>query len=284
MLFLILPSELIGLYFMHFVFLPLLAPFRFYALIAQFIRRDVLGRYRGSLLGLGWSFLTPLLMLGVYSFVFIGVFKARWPGVEQGDGVFFAIRVFCGLVVFNFVAEILARSPTVITEQPNLVKKVVFPLDALPVVVVGSALFHFLLSMLVLLAGVVAVQGFLPLTALALPIVFLPLLVQMLGLSWILAGLGVYVRDIGPVMGMVSSLLMFLSPVFYSLEAVSEKVRGVMLWLPTTPVIENFRRLLFEGLWPDWHALVLHAGIALVVVLLGASFFGASRRGFADVL
>jgi len=269
---------------MRSAFLTLLAPFRFHSLIAQFVRRDVLGRYRGSLLGLGWSFLTPLLMLGVYSFVFVGVFKARWPGIEQGDGVFFAIRVFCGLVVFNFVAEILSRSPTVITEQPNLVKKVVFPLDALPVVTVGSALFHFLLSMLVLLVGVVAVQGFVPLTALALPLVFLPLLVQMLGLGWFLAGLGVYVRDIGPVMGMVSSLLMFLSPVFYALTAVAEPMRGVMLWLPTTPVIENFRRLLFDGLWPDWQALALHALIALLTVILGALFFGASRRGFADVL
>lgn len=269
---------------MRHAFSPLMAPFRYSSLIAQFVRRDVLGRYRGSVLGLGWSFLTPLLMLGVYSFVFVGIFKARWPGVEQGDGFFFAIRVFCGLIIFTFVAEVLTRSPMAVVEQPNLVKKVVFPLEALPVVTVGSALFHFLLSTAVLLVGIVFLHGGLYPSALGLPLVFLPLLIQMLGISWFLAALGVYVRDVGPVMTMFSSLLMFLSPVFYALSAVPEEVRRIMLVLPTTLAIENFRRLLFDGLWPDWSALLVQWLLAFVFALLGAAFFRASRRGFADVL
>lgn len=269
---------------MHQAFSPLIAPLRFRSLIVQFIRRDVLGRYRGSLLGLSWSFLTPLLMLGVYTFVFVDIFKARWPGVEQGGGSFFAIRVFCGLIVFNFVAEILTRSPGAICEQPNLVKKVVFPLEALPVVTVGSALFHLLLSLGVLLVGVLALQGHLPLSALTLPAIFLPLLVLMLGISWFLAALGVYVRDTSPIMAMATSLLMFLSPVFYSLTAVPAEVRRLMLLLPTTLVIENCRAVLFDGTWPDWSALFIQSIAALVVAIIGAVFFQSSRRGFADVL
>lgn len=263
---------------------PLLAPWVHRVLIYQFVRRDVVGRYRGSLLGIGWSFLTPLLMLGVYTFVFVGVFKARWPGAEEGGGAFFAARVFCGLIVFNFVAEVLNRSPSLITEQPNLVKKVVFPLEALVVVVAGGALFHLLVGVLVLLGVVLVVHGQVPLAVLATPLVLLPLLPLMLGIGWILSALGVFVRDVGQVIAMVTSLLMFLSPVFYSLNTVPEEVRGLMLLLPTTLVIENMRLLFFAGQWPEWSSLAVQLLVSCLVAGGGAAFFQNVRRGFADVL
>ena len=262
----------------------LLSPITHKSLLAQLVRREILGRYQGSILGLGWSFLTPLMMLAVYSFVFVGIFKARWPGFEAGGGSAFAIRVFCGLIIFNFVTEILNRSPVVITEQPNLVKKVVFPLEILPVSTVCSALVHLGLGLLILTIAVLCFNGNLPLATLTLPLVLLPLAITMLGISWGLAALGVYVRDVSPVMAMLSSLLMFLSPVFYALSSVPEIAREWIILLPTTPAIENTRRIFFDGLWPDWPPLLMQLTLALLIAFAGAAFFSFARRGFADVL
>jgi len=159
------------------------APLRHRTLLRQFTRREVLGRYRGSVLGLGWSFLTPLAMLAVYTFVFVGVFRARWPGAEEAGGLAFALRLFAGLMVFQFFSEVVARAPTLVTAQPNLVKKVAFPLEILPVVALGAALFHFALSGAILLAATLAFEQRLPATALLAPLTILPLLPLLLGLD-----------------------------------------------------------------------------------------------------
>lgn len=171
--------------------LSFLLPVRHRTLIWQFSRREVLGRYRGSLFGLAWSFITPLLMLGVYTFVFVGVFKARWPGAEAGGGLEFALQIFVGLMVFNLFAEVASRAPRLIVDQPNLVKKVVFPLEILPWISVLSGCFHLLISGVVLLAVATGVRGGLPVTAIALPLVLLPLIPMLLGLCWLLSALGV---------------------------------------------------------------------------------------------
>ena len=164
------------------IFSPFLSPFRFAPILLQFVRRDILGRYRGSLLGMGWAFVTPILMLGVYTFVFVGVFRARWPGAEDGSGVTFALQLFAGLMVFNLFAEVTAQAPNLILSQPNLVKKVVFPLEILPFVALGSGLFHLMLSLSVLLVGALLVNHGLPWTVLLLPLVLLPLLPLLLGI------------------------------------------------------------------------------------------------------
>lgn len=254
-------------------------------LIFQFARREVLGRYRGSLLGLGWSFFTPLLMLGVYTFVFVGVFKARWPGAEQAGGLEFAMQIFAGLMVFNLFAEVAGRAPRLVLDQPNLVKKVVFPLEVLPWVAVLSGLFHLVLSTAVLLLVILlmkpAALGF---TVLALPLVLLPLLPILLGLGWLLSALGVFLRDVGQVMNFVVSLAMFMSPVFYSLNLLSEPMRGWMFFNPLTLIIENVRRVLLQALWPEWEALALYSVVACAFALLAGLFFQITRKGFADVL
>lgn len=258
------------------------APMRFGPIVRQFVRREVLGRYRGSMLGVGWAFLTPLLMLGVYSFVFVGVFKARWPGAQDG-GVAFALRLFAGLMVFNFFAEVLGRASVLVVEQPNLVKKVAFPLEVLPFVTLGSALFHLGLSLIVLWAGVAVFEPDFPLTACLAPLVVLPLLPLLLGLAWALSALGVFVRDIATMVGLGINLLLFLSPVFYSASTLSARWQFWMNLNPLTPVIENLRAVLF-GLPPDWSAWSAWLLVSLVVAGLGAWIFGAMRHGFADVL
>ncbi len=259
-------------------------PFRNRSLLWQFARRDVLGRYRGSVLGVTWSFLTPLLMLGVYSFVFVGVFRATWPGATQGGGLEFALQVFAGLLVFNLFAEVANRAPNLIVEQPNLVKKVIFPVELLTWVTVVSGLFHMLISLVSLLAVVLFARGSLPASALTLPLVLAPFIPLLLGLGWFLSALGVFARDVGQIITMVVSLAMFMSPVFYSVKSLDPSWQFWMQINPLTLIIEQVRAVVLLGQWPAWQSLGLYAIFASVFALLGATFFRLTRKGFADVL
>lgn len=254
------------------------------SLLWQFARRDVLGRYRGSLLGLAWSFLTPLLMLGVYSFVFVGVFRQRWPGTTDGGGLEFSLQIFAGLLVFNLFAEVAGKSPNLIVEQSNLVKKVIFPVELLTWVTVLSGLFHLLISSATLLVVLLVARGGLPVTALALPLVLLAFVPVLLGLGWFLSAIGVFVRDVGQVMTMVVSLTMFMSPVFYSVKSLAPDLQFWMKLNPLTLIIEQVRAVLLLGHWPDWAALGLYAAVAAVFATAAATFFQLTRKGFADVL
>ena len=243
-----------------------------------------MGRYRGSLLGLAWSFLTPLLMLGVYSFVFVGVFQAKWPGAGQGGGTEFVLQLFAGLLVFNFFAEVANRAPNLIVEQPNLVKKVIFPVELLSWVTVLSGLFHLTISVATLLVALLVFRGGLPITALALPLVLLSFLPFLLGLSWFLSAAGVFVRDVGQMMAMVVSLSMFMSPIFYSISSLGERAQFWMHLNPLTLIIGQVRTVLLQGQWPAWGALGLYALLATLFAVAGGMFFQLTRKGFADVL
>lgn len=259
-------------------------PWREKTVFWQFLRREVLGRYRGSLLGMAWAFLMPLLMMAVYTFVFVGVFKARWPGAEAAGGIAFALRLFAGLIVFNLFSEVIGRAPLLVLEQPNLVKKVVFPLELLAFVSLGSALFHFCVSAFILLAGMVIFEQSLDWHVLLLPVMLIPLLPLLLGLAWLLSALGVYLRDIAPVVGLGVSFLMFLSPVFYSLQSLSSQWQFWMALNPLTPVIENVRGVIFLNASPDWVAWWMALSVNLLIVFLGAYIFALLRKGFADVV
>lgn len=236
------------------------------------------------MLGLTWSFVTPLLMLGVYSFVFVGVFRASWPNTSKDGGLEFALQVFAGLLVFNLFSEVANRAPNLIIEQPNLIKKIVFPIEILPWVSVLSGFFHLLISVVSLCMVLLLVRGGLPLTVLALPLVLLAFLPFLLGVGWFLSALGVFARDVGQVMSMVVSLMMFMSPVFYSVATLDSSWQYWMHLNPLTLIIEQVRTVVLQGLWPDWNALGLYALFSTLFAVLGATFFQLTRRGFADVL
>ena len=236
------------------------------------------------MLGMTWALLTPVLLLGVYTFVFVGVFRARWPGAEEAGGIAFALRMFAGLLVFNVFSEVVARSPTQVLEHPNLVKKVIFPLELLAFVALGAALFHLGLSCAILLLGVILFDGGLSLHSFLLPVVLLPLLPLLLGLNWLLSAFGVFVRDIGPVVGLLVSLLMFMSPVFYSVQSLSPRWQFWMRMNPLTSVIENVRTVVFLHTAPDWSAWLAGLVLGVVMALLGAKVFTVLRDGFADVV
>jgi lipopolysaccharide transport system permease protein len=254
-------------------------------LIIQMTKREVIGRYKGSVMGLAWSFFNPVFMLIIYTFVFSVVFKSRWPGMANNDSkTQFAVILFAGLIVLNLFNEVLNRSPSLILSNVNYVKKVVFPIEILPIVAIGAALFHCLISLVVLLIAFLAFHGYLHWTIAFIPFVLIPLLIFIAGIAWILSSLGVYLRDVGQTIGLVTTVLMFLSPVFYPVTAVPERLRPFIMVNPPTFIIEQARDVLVLGNLPHWPGLVAYTLAATVVAWAGYAFFQKTRKGFADVL
>lgn len=252
-------------------------------LLLQLTRRDISARYRGSLMGLFWSFIGPMLLLLVYTFVFSVVFRARWGGDESEHSTF-ALNLFAGMLVHALVSECLARSPGLIAQHSSYVKRVVFPLWLLPLVVVGSALFHLLVSFLVLLGAMLLLGQGIPWQVLLLPVLLLPLLLLAVSVGWFFAALGVYVKDIAQMMPMLITVLMFLSPVFYPVEALPEAYQTWMYLNPLTPAIEVLRALLFHGQLPSVVGFLTYLAANAVLALLALWLFTRLRRGFADAL
>jgi lipopolysaccharide transport system permease protein len=253
-------------------------------LIVQMTKREVLGRYRGSVMGLLWSFLYPVFMLVVYTFVFSVVFKARWGVAEDETRTQFAVVLFAGLIVHGLFAEVLNRSPGLILSNVNYVKKVVFPLEILPAISMGAALFHSLVSVLVLLIAFVIFNGYLYWTVIFTPLVFLPLVIVTMGLAWIFSSLGVFIRDIGQTMGIATMALLFVSPVFFPVTALPEEYRPLILLNPLTFIIEQAREVLIWGRLPDWIGLCVYTLVASVLAWVGYAWFQKTRKGFADVI
>jgi len=252
-------------------------------LIAALTHRDVVGRYKGSSLGLLWSFFNPLFMLAVYTFVFSVVFQARWGQGSDSKGEF-ALVLFAGLIVFNFFAECVNRAPELILNNVNYVKKVVFPLEVLPWVLIGSSLFHGLVSVGVWLLFYMLLFGLPPVTAFLLPVVTLPLILLTVGLSWFLTALGVYLRDVTQAVTLLTTVLMFLSPIFYPASALPENLQPLLLLNPLTPALGQVRDVLMWGKVPSVQGWLLYLGACAVVAWLGFAWFQKTRKGFADVL
>lgn len=253
-------------------------------LIVQMTKRDVAGRYKGSVMGLAWSFFNPVFMLVVYTFVFSEIFKARWGVGGEESKTQFAVLLFVGLIVLGLVSEVLNRAPGLIIANVNYVKKVVFPIEILPVIVMGAALFHGLISLGVLLAAFALFNGFLQWTVVFIPLVLLPLIILTTGLAWMLASLGVFLRDVGQTVFIITTVLMFLSPVFYPLTAVPERFRPIIMTNPLTFIIEQAREVLIWGHLPNWMGLGIYTLAAALVAWAGYAWFQKTRKGFADVL
>lgn len=252
-------------------------------LIKTSIQREVVGRYRGSFMGILWSFFNPVFMLAVYTFVFSVVFKARWHAGSDSKTEF-ALILFSGLMVFNLFAECVNRAPGLILSHVNYVKKVVFPLEILPWVNLGGALFHASVSFFVWLLAYMILFGTPHITILLLPVVILPLLFFIVGLSWWLAALGVYLRDISQFIGIITTSLLFLSPIFYSASSLPVKYQTLLQLNPLTNVIEQTRGLLLWGKTPDLHILFIHYFCGMLIAYIGFAWFQKTRKGFADVL
>lgn len=254
-------------------------------LVWTLVVREVAGRYRGSLLGVVWSLITPLMMLGIYTFVFGTVFHTRWSaGGTEASTVDFAIVIFMGLIIFQIFGEVVNRGPGLVLANPNYVKRVVFPLEVLAPVALGSALFHAAVSFAVLVLFMLTVLGGIPLTAVWLPIVLVPYCLLVVGIGWALSSIGVYYRDIAQVSGTLVSALMFLSPIFYPLSSLPESVRPWVALNPITWPVETARAAMIFGRSPDLMGYFLYSVVAVAVAVLGYQWFQKTRHGFADVL
>lgn len=253
------------------------------SLIWLLVQREILKRYRGSILGLTWSILTPLVLLAIYTAVFSSVLKMQWSPGRSGFGDF-ALMLFCGLVPFNFLNEALSGSVMSIAGSPNYVRRIAFPVEVLPCVQVGSAAVHAAISTVILLFGILLLMGEYHWTIIVLPLVWLPYLVFTVALCLLAAGVGVFVRDIGHLVGLVMSVLFFLSPIFYPVTAVPESVQWFFSLNPIAQIAAGVRNACVEGRLPDWSSWSLHLLAGAALLLASAGWFQSVRKRFSDVL
>ena len=253
-------------------------------LILQLARREVVGRYKGSVMGLFWSLLNPVLLLTLYTFFFSVVLRARWGGGGTADKGEFAVLVFVGMIVHGLFSECLLRAPTLVVGNVPYVKKIVFPLEVLPVVTLGASLFHAAVSLGVLALAQLLVFNRLPWTWVFAPLVLAPLLVMALGVAWALASLGVFFRDIAQPIGFLATVLLFASPVFYPISSLPQVLQPWLMLNPLTFIIEQARAALVEGRLPDFGGLALYTLVALACAWAGYAWFQKTRKGFANVL
>jgi len=266
-------------------FLPRLR--QLYAVASPLFKRDILARYRGSVMGLAWTFLVPLLMLAVYTFMFGRVFQMRWSadGVTDDSGTLgFALTLFVGLIIHSYATEVLTRAPTIILANSNLVKRVVFPLEIFPIMTVSTALFQYFVSLCVFLVFQLIATGSISVGILWLPVIILPFTILLSGLASFLAAAAVYFRDISQFMGFLATVLLFMSPIFYPVSRLPEELWPIFVLNPLTFVIEQSRLVVFSNNAPDFSGLAIYSAVAVVVAILGNLAFARMRKGFSDVL
>ena len=265
----------------------LLGPFSAFlehrSLTIELTKRDILGRYRGASFGLLWSLISPFLMLGVYTFAFGFVMKSKWPPVD-GHSAHFSVILFIALIVHGFFAECLNRSPHLITSQPNFVKRVIFPLEIFPWSMLLSALFHMAMNVLAFIVLRLAIEGVVAWTIIFLPLVVLPLALLTLGVSWVLAALGVYLRDIGQITGVLATALLFMSSAMIPLSVVPQHYRIFFMMNPLTFIIDQAREVALWGNAPDWLGLLIYGLVGIGMAYIGYLWFSLTRKGFGDVL
>ncbi|WP_071813643.1 MULTISPECIES: ABC transporter permease [Pantoea] len=254
-------------------------------IIFEMTKRDIVSRYKGSVMGLMWSFINPIFMLAVYTIVFSEVFNARWGGGSANESkTQFAIILFAGLIVHGIFSEVLTKSPVLILNNANYVKKVVFPLESFPIIALFSACFQAIINTVVLLLAFMLANGFIHWTIVLIPVVFIPLMILTLALSYIISSLGVFLRDLGQFITLVVTVVLFLSPVFYPLSAVPAKYQSIILLNPLTFIIEQTREVIIWGHIPNLTGLLIYTLISLLTLWFGYFWFQKTRKGFADVI
>jgi len=251
-------------------------------LIWSLTKRELAARYKGSALGILWAILTPVVMIAIFTIIFAGIFKAKFGSSDsQWD---FALYLFCGLLPWNAFQEALTSSSNVVVTRANLVKRVVFPLEALPVAQTLAAILNQLFGTIALLLGMILIRHELHATLVYLPLLLIPQFIATLGGAWLLASLGVFIRDIVQGTTLVLMAWMYLTPIIYPESIVPQAYRRIINLNPFSALIRSYRRIFLEGLPPDWTGLLYFLAFALMAFLLGYWWFARSRKNFADVV
>ena len=255
-----------------------------FALWRTLVQQELAVRYRGTLLGRAWPLLMPLLMLAIYGFVFGAVFRARWPGLADGDHLGFALNLFLGLLVHDLLAEAVGQAPSLFQRNSNFVRKIVFPLPVLVAVPLGTALVHMAVGLcLVCVVNAIWGTGW-QWQALALPLILTPYIMMLYGISLALAALGVYLRDLNQIVSVLVLLVLFTGTVFYPRAMVPSVFAGVVGANPISWPTDALRAAILAGQMPEMAAIAAYMVSAILVLLLGAFLFRVLRPGFADVL
>ncbi|HQU08081.1 MAG TPA: ABC transporter permease [Candidatus Paceibacterota bacterium] len=252
------------------------------SLFVELTKREFSGKYRGSFGGIVWSFAQPLFLLTVYTIAFGVILKARWG--FSGSTREYALMLFAGLIVFNAFSEVLTKSTTLITANPNFVKKVVFPLELLPVITVTTALIHALIGVGVWLAGYILLMGVPKATIFVFPLVLICFVPVLLGLGWLLSSVGVVVKDVSQLTGMLNHTLLFLTPIFYSIEAAPQLIQNLLMLNPLTFIVEQFRLVLFYGQMPALKGLAVYFALSSAFAWAAYVLFKRLRPSFADMV
>lgn len=253
-------------------------------LLYQLIQRDIISRNKGSLLGNAWAILTSAGTLAMYTFVFTKIFSAKWPQGDNANSLVYALNIYAGLIVFNFVSDMLSRSPTLVTDHSNLIQKVIFPSEILPLVALGTAFYFYLINCAILIiASSIISESWSPHVILA-PFMILPVAATTLGLTYAISSLSVFVKDIRQIVAIALPLLMFLSPVFYSSNMMQGVFRTFLMANPLSSAIEASRALYFQSGTPDFRPLVWHSLIGFMIIAVGWWIFSRLKKGFADAL
>jgi lipopolysaccharide transport system permease protein len=253
-------------------------------LISQLGKRQMLEQFRGSYLGLIWTFITPLVMLVIYTFVFSVIFQAKWDSFITGSREEFALILFAGIIAFNILGDAVLNAPLLVVTRPNYVKRIVFPLEVLPVSALAPVLLQAFVNLIILLLGSILFLGQVSPTLYLLPLVVLPLVLLSLGLGWFLSSLGVFVRDMIHFLRIIVQMFFFLTPIFYPISAVPESFQVWLSLNPLTYLVEHFRQVTLLGEVPNWVEYGLMVGLGAAVCLGGYVWFMKSKKTFADVL
>jgi len=248
----------------------------------SFAKRELLGRYKGSALGIAWAVLTPVVMIAIFTFIFAGIFGARF-GVNQSHWDY-ALYLFCGLLPWSMFQESVQQSANTIVVHSNLVKRVVFPLETLPAAQVFAALGNQLFATIGLLIATIVIRQRLELTAFWLPALLIPQLVFALGAAWLVASLGVFLRDIAQGITLLLMAWMYLTPIIYPESIVPERFRRIIDLNPFTSLVRSYRRIFLDGAAPDWTGLAYFSAVAVVLFIFGYWWFARTRKSFADVV
>jgi lipopolysaccharide transport system permease protein len=253
-----------------------------HGLIRSMVQRDLTSRYKGSVMGMAWTIITPAVQIVIFTVIFSGIFNAKF-GVEGGH-LSFAVYLFCGMLPWIAFSDAVLRSTTALTDNVNLVRRVVFPLEALPVNLAFSALMQQLFGTIVLLLAVLIWQKTLHPTALWMPLLLIPQLLMTIGLGWLMASLGVFIRDMAQVNQLLLQTMMYLTPILYPENLIPPNYRWLVDWNPIAPLIRSYRRTLLEGQLPDWRGLGFTLAFALICFGFGYWWFERTKKAFADVL
>lgn len=252
-------------------------------LLKQLMIRDFTSRYKSGALGLAWAMINPLLMLALYSFVFVAVFQMRW-GVNDTSGHNFVLLLFTGILVHGMFSEFVVRAPNLITSNPSYVKKVVFPLELIPLMPTLGAIVNFSLGLVLVLIMQFWINGEFSIYTILTPVIILPFIILLIGVSYIFSSLGVYFRDLSQISGLISTIAIFASPVLFPMENVPDAYRNLLYLNPITLVVEQLRSVIVLGQLPNLVHLMIYSGISIAVLTVGIFWFKIVKKGFSDVL